>query len=76
MFKLTICLDEQMHSALMQDASRHLRPTIYHAKALLRQALGLTFPYPDGFDECDPATWNRQAMREDPHAGKTHEPVN
>jgi len=58
MFKITICLDDEMHSALMNDASRHLRPTIYHTKVLLRQALGLTFPYPEGFDESRPETWN------------------
>jgi hypothetical protein len=57
MFKITICLDNEMHAALMMDASRHLRPTIFHAKALLREKLGLPFPYPDGFDEARPETW-------------------
>jgi hypothetical protein len=56
-FEIRVSLDDEMHAALIQDASRHLRPTVYHAKALLRSALGLPFPYPEGFDERDPATW-------------------
>ena len=57
MFAIRICLDNEMHMALMDDAGRHLRPTVDHAKALLRQALGLQFPYPEGFDERYPETF-------------------
>lgn len=43
---LKIRLDHETELALIQDAARHLRPADWHAKALLRQALGLPFPYP------------------------------
>jgi hypothetical protein len=42
---LKIRLDAEMDHALLADAARHLRPVDWHAKALLRQALGLAFPY-------------------------------
>jgi len=58
MFEIRVSLDDQMHLALIEDASRHLRPALSHAKALLRQALGLPVPYPEGFDERDPDTWS------------------
>ena len=48
MATLKIGLDDETYTALMDDATRHLRPTDWHAKAILRQALGLPFPYPDG----------------------------
>jgi plasmid stability protein len=43
---LRLGLDEETHAALMADAARHLRPADWHAKAILRLGLGLTFPYP------------------------------
>ena len=43
---LKIRLDADMYDALLKDAARHLRPADWHAKALLRQSLGLPFPYP------------------------------
>jgi hypothetical protein len=43
---LRVHLDEETFSALMTDASNHLRPTHWHAEALIRQALGLPMPYP------------------------------
>jgi plasmid stability protein len=46
MATLKIGLDDETYSALMDDAARHLRPTDWHVKAILRQALGLAFPYP------------------------------
>ena len=46
MATLKIGLDEETYTALMREASRHLRPADWHAKALLRAALGLEFPYP------------------------------
>jgi plasmid stability protein len=45
MATLKIRLDEETYTALLTDAGRHLRPTEWHAKAILRQALGLPFPY-------------------------------
>jgi hypothetical protein len=45
MATLKIGLDDETYAALIDDASRHLRPADWHAKALLRQALGLPFPY-------------------------------
>jgi hypothetical protein len=46
MTTLKIALDREMYAALMSEAARHLRPADWHAKAILRQALGLPFPYP------------------------------
>jgi hypothetical protein len=46
MARLRIELDAECFQALIADASRHLRPADWHARALLRQALGLAFPYP------------------------------
>jgi hypothetical protein len=45
MATLKIEFDEETYHALMGDALRHLRPTDWHARALVRQALGLPFPY-------------------------------
>ncbi|MGH8069286.1 MAG: hypothetical protein ACRERE_29435 [Candidatus Entotheonellia bacterium] len=46
MATLKIQLDTETYTALMEDAGRHLRPADWHAQAILRQALGLPFPYP------------------------------
>jgi hypothetical protein len=69
MFEIRVSLDDEMHATLIQDASQHLRPTVYHAKALLRQALGLPFPYPQDFDERDPTTWERHAPATEESSG-------
>lgn len=47
MMTLRVSLDEETYDALMVDASRHVRPLKSHLKVILRQALGLEFPYPD-----------------------------
>jgi hypothetical protein len=44
--QLKIGLDDETYTALMADADRYLRPPDWHVKALLRQVLGLEFPYP------------------------------
>jgi plasmid stability protein len=54
MATLRIALDAETYSALMQEAARHLRPADWHVKAILRQALGLEFPYPAGKDAPGP----------------------
>jgi hypothetical protein len=46
MATIKLGLDDETFTALLEDARRHLRPTDWHAKAILRQALGLPFPYP------------------------------
>jgi hypothetical protein len=46
MATLKLALDSETYAALMHDAARHLRPADWHAKVILRQALGLSFPYP------------------------------
>jgi hypothetical protein len=46
MATLKIQLDDETYTALMNDATRHRRPTNWHAEAIIRQALGLPFPYP------------------------------
>jgi hypothetical protein len=46
MATLKIQLDTETYTALITDAGRHLRPADWHAQAILRQALGLPFPYP------------------------------
>jgi plasmid stability protein len=46
MATLKVGLDDETYSALIAEAARHLRPADWHAKAILRQALGLPFPYP------------------------------
>jgi hypothetical protein len=46
MATLKIQLDTETYTALIEDAGRHLRPADWHAQAILRQALGLPFPYP------------------------------
>jgi hypothetical protein len=43
---IKLWLNDETFTALLEDARRHLRPTDWHAKAILRQALGLPFPYP------------------------------
>jgi hypothetical protein len=50
---LKIRLDHETELALIKDAARHLRPADWHAKALLRQVLGLPFPYPAKTPEID-----------------------
>jgi hypothetical protein len=40
-------LDRETFDKLVQEAMRHIRPTHWHAKALVRQALGLELPYPE-----------------------------
>jgi hypothetical protein len=47
---LKIQLDAELDHALLADVARHLRPVDWHAKALLRIALGLAFPYPRAID--------------------------
>jgi hypothetical protein len=46
MATIKVALDSETYAALMDDAARHLRPADWHAKAILRTALGLRFPYP------------------------------
>jgi hypothetical protein len=46
MATLKLQLDTETYTALIEDAGRHLRPADWHAQAILRQALGLPFPYP------------------------------
>jgi plasmid stability protein len=45
MATIKLRLDDETFTALLEDARRHLRPTDWYAKAILRQALGLPFPY-------------------------------
>jgi hypothetical protein len=47
---LKIYLDEECYGRLIEDAGRNLRGAGPHAKALLRLALGLEFPYPREVD--------------------------
>jgi hypothetical protein len=47
MMTLQVSQDEETYEALMADAGRHARPLKWHLKVVLRQALGLEFPYPD-----------------------------
>jgi hypothetical protein len=46
MATIKLALDPETYTALMAEAARYLRPADWHAKAILRQALGLQFPYP------------------------------
>jgi hypothetical protein len=62
MATLKIDLDDETYTALIDDASRHLRPADWYVKAILRQALGLPFPYP--WDE-PPAPASRQRQAHD-----------
>jgi hypothetical protein len=41
---LKLSLAPETYDALFAAASSHLRPPDWHAEALLRQALGLSFP--------------------------------
>jgi hypothetical protein len=43
---LKLSLDPETYDPLSVAASPHLRPPDWHAEALLRQALGLSFPLP------------------------------
>jgi plasmid stability protein len=52
MTTLRVSLDDETYSALMVEASRHVRPLHWHIKVMLRQALGLEFPYPDMEKPC------------------------
>jgi plasmid stability protein len=67
MATLKIGLDEETYTALMDDAARHLRPTDWHVKAILRQALGLPFPYP--------ADDNTPRTQRSPHGIAASEPA-
>jgi hypothetical protein len=55
---IKIEIDDETHSALMREAVRHRRPTDWHALVLVRQGLGLPFPYPSeslAVEEKEPA---------------------
>jgi hypothetical protein len=41
---LKVPLDEATYEALLENASAHLRPPLWHAAAILRTALGLPIP--------------------------------
>jgi hypothetical protein len=48
--RIRIDLDEETYSALMQRAHEERRPLQWEAEVLIRQALGLPFPYPSVID--------------------------
>jgi hypothetical protein len=45
--KLRLDLDGETFDRLMEVAAQERRPLDWQAEVLLRQALGLPFPYPD-----------------------------
>jgi hypothetical protein len=49
--RLRLDLDTETFDSLLAQASAELRPVQLQAKALLRQALGLPFPYPIRTDD-------------------------
>jgi hypothetical protein len=44
--KLKLDIDGETYDKLIEVACRERRPPDWHAEVLLRQALGLPFPYP------------------------------
>jgi hypothetical protein len=44
--RIRLDLDPETFSALMDRALRERRPVDWQAEVIIRQALGLTFPYP------------------------------
>ena len=44
--RVRLDLDTETYESLVAHASAELRPVQLHAEVLLRQALGLPFPYP------------------------------
>jgi hypothetical protein len=59
MATIKLALDPETYTALIAESARYLRPADWHAKALLRQVLGLPFPYPK-----DPDTGKAHAMED------------
>jgi hypothetical protein len=62
MATIKLGLDDETFTALLEDARRHLRPTDWHAKAILRQALGLPFPYPPETEKHGPQNKREAAV--------------
>jgi hypothetical protein len=50
MARITLDLDRETYRYLQAAASAERRPLPWQAEVLLRQALGLPFPYPDVVD--------------------------
>jgi hypothetical protein len=48
---IRFAIDIETYEALTDQATRHLRSTDHHAAVLLRQALGLPFPLPEGTEK-------------------------
>ena len=44
--RLRLDLDRETYDALTSLALAHRRPVVYQVEVLLRQTLGLAFPYP------------------------------
>jgi len=49
--RLRLDIDQETLLALMDRALRERRPLVLEAEVLLRQALGLPFPYPGEMNE-------------------------
>jgi len=63
---LKLNLDQETLDALMDLASRERRPADWQAEVLLRQALGLPFPYPP--EKATAGRWRRKAAEDSPRA--------
>ena len=62
--RLRLDLDRETYEALASQALAQRRPVVFQAEVILRQTLGLPFPYPQTTSEGD-STW--------PQAGESHE---
>lgn len=56
MAQIRLDLDQETLSALMDRALRERRTPVWQAEVMLRQALGLPFPYPPVPDAPSPTT--------------------
>jgi hypothetical protein len=48
--RIRVDLDQETYAALMLKADEERRPLQWEAEVLIRQALGLPFPYPSVID--------------------------
>ena len=62
--RLRLDLDRETYDALTSLALAHRRPVVYQVEVLLRQTLGLAFPYPPAAADEDSSSPTRKGSHE------------
>ena len=62
--RLRLDLDRETYDALTSLALAHRRPVVYQVEVLLRQTLGLAFPFPPAAPDEDSSSPARKGSRE------------